>query len=54
MARINDPAGWDELLPKGFEWVGDEYDILDDVDFDPDFDFELELFLHDEETDESA
>lgn len=54
MAKIEPQTNWDELLPEGYEWSGEEYDILDDVAFDPDFDFELELFLHDEENDESA
>ena len=55
MAKMESPKDeWDELLPPDHEWVGEEYDIMDGVAFDPDFLFELEMFQHDEEPDEDA
>jgi hypothetical protein len=49
MTKMNDPTDWDDLLPEGYEWAGEEYSEFNDIAFDPDFNFELELFLHDEE-----
>lgn len=55
MSRMDIPKDdWDDLLPPDYEWVGEEYDIIDGVDFDPDFLFELEMFLFDEEPDAGA